>query len=236
MTATLYPVAILAGGLATRLRPLTEKIPKALIDIAGEPFIAHQLRLLKNQGASRVVICAGFLGEMIRDVVGDGGAFGLDAEYSFDGEPLLGTAGALKKALPFLGHNFFTLYGDSYLMCDFGAVQKTFDESRRQALMTVYRNEGLFDTSNVEFAEGRIVAYDKKNRTPRMRHIDYGLGVFNSAPFEAIPGGVSWDLAAVYADALRDGQLAACEISERFYEIGSISGIEELRQLLGKRK
>lgn len=236
MTAALYPVAILAGGLATRLRPLTEKIPKALIDIAGEPFIAHQLRLLKKQGASRVVICAGFLGEMIRDVVRDGRDYGLDVEYSFDGDPLLGTAGALKKALPFLAENFLTLYGDSYLTCDFANVQKAFAASGKQALMTVYRNEGQFDTSNVEFEGGRIIAYDKKNRTPRMRYIDYGLGVFNAAPFESIPDGVPWDLATVYADALRNDQLAACEISERFYEIGSVAGIEELRELLERKE
>ncbi len=130
MTAALDPVAILAGGLATRLRPLTEKIPKALIEIAGKPFIAHQLALLKRQGAGRVVICAGFLGEMIEDVVRDGRPWGLDVQYSFDGEPLLGTAGALKKALPLLGERFITLYGDSYLTCDFGAVQKAVRRQR----------------------------------------------------------------------------------------------------------
>lgn len=232
MTAALDPVAILAGGLATRLRPLTEKIPKALIEIAGKPFIAHQLALLKRQGAGRVVICAGFLGEMIEDVVRDGRPWGLDVQYSFDGEPLLGTAGALKKALPLLGERFITLYGDSYLTCDFGAVQKAFDDSGRQALMTVYRNEGQWDTSNVEYEGGRILAYDKKNRTPRMHYIDYGLGVFAAAPFRAIPDGVPWDLATVYQQALRDGQLAACEIAQRFYEIGSVAGIEELRALL----
>lgn len=232
MTAALDPVAILAGGLATRLRPLTEKIPKALIEIAGKPFIAHQLALLKRQGAGRVVICAGFLGEMIEDVVRDGRPWGLDVQYSFDGEPLLGTAGALKKALPLLGERFITLYGDSYLTCDFGAVQKAFDDSGRQALMTVYRNEGQWDTSNVEYEGGRILAYDKKNRTPRMHYIDYGLGVFAAAPFRAIPDGVPWDLATVYQQTLRDGQLAACEIAQRFYEIGSVAGIEELRALL----
>jgi NDP-sugar pyrophosphorylase family protein len=227
----LYPVAILAGGLATRLRPLTEKIPKAMIEIAGEPFIARQLRLLASQGARRVVLCAGYLGEMIRDFVGDGAAFGVQVAFSIDGEKLLGTAGALKRALPLLGDRFFTLYGDSYLTCDFAAVQRRFEASGLDALMTVYHNEGQWDASNVEFAEGRIQAYDKRNRTPRMKHIDYGLGVFRSVFFDAVSGSESTDLADVYRRALQAGRLAGHEVPERFYEIGSTAGIAELEAL-----
>lgn len=232
MSGEPFPVAILAGGLATRLRPVTERIPKALIEIAGAPFIDHQLRLLRSQGIRRVVLCLGYLGEMVQERIGTGAAFGLEVEYSFDGPVLVGTAGALKKALGLLGRNFFTLYGDSYLTCDFAAVQRSFEAAGRGALMTVYRNEGQFDTSNVEYADGRIVVYDKKNRTERMRHIDYGLGVFDARVFEAIPDGQPWDLATVYKDALSSGDLAACEITERFYEIGSFEGIQELDALL----
>src|SRR5215475_16199750 len=114
----MLPVAILAGGLATRLRPITERIPKALIEINGEPFIAHQLRLLRSRGIRRVVLCLCYLGEMVRDFVGGGQAFDLAVEYSFDGPVLLGTAGAIHRAIPLLGGAFFVLYGDSWLPCD----------------------------------------------------------------------------------------------------------------------
>src|ERR1044071_9702153 len=114
----MLPIAILAGGLATRLRPMTETIPKALVEIAGEPFLAHQLRLLRAAGYERVVLCVGYLGKMVREFAGDGSAFGLYVEYSFDGPTLLGTAGAIVRALPLLGPRFSVIYGDSYLPCD----------------------------------------------------------------------------------------------------------------------
>lgn len=223
------PVAILAGGLATRLRPVTETIPKALIQIAGEPFLAHQLRLLRSHGIERVVLCVGYLGEQVAAFAGDGSRFGLRVDYSFDGPELRGTAGALRKALPLLGDAFLVLYGDSYLPCDYQAVAAAFLASGRLAQMTVYRNEGQWDTSNVEFDGKQILAYDKKNRTPRMRYIDYGLGAMRAAALD-VPGA---DLAEVYGALLRRGELAAYELRQRFYEIGSFAGIDELNQLLG---
>jgi NDP-sugar pyrophosphorylase family protein len=229
------PVAILAGGLATRLKPVTEKIPKALIAIAGEPFIAHQLRLLRDHGAARIVLCVGYLGEQIQDVVGDGRAFGLDVRYSFDGPVLLGTGGALKQALPLLGQAFLVLYGDSYLPCDYRGIQAAFQASRRSALMTVYPNEGRWDTSNVECVAGEIVAYDKRNRTPRMRYIDYGLGAFRSDAFESVPNGQPYDLELLYKSLLKAGQLFGREVPERFYEIGSFQGIAELEEHLSSK-
>lgn len=228
----MLPVAILAGGLATRLRPITERIPKALIDINGEPFIAHQLRLLRSRGIRQVVLCLGYLGEMVRDFVGDGAAFDLAVEYSFDGPVLLGTAGALRQALPLLGDAFFVVYGDSWLPCDYAEAQRVFLESGKPGLMTVFRNDGQWDSSNVEFAGGRIIAYDKKNRTPAMRYIDYGLGAFQRRAFYDLADGTFYDLAALYQDLLARGELAALEIAERFYEIGSTAGIEELSRLL----
>jgi len=229
------PVAILAGGLATRLRPATEKIPKSLLEVNGEPFIAHQLRLLKANGVSRVVLCVGFLGEMVRDVVTNGHAFGLNVHYSFDGPALLGTAGALKRALPVLGHAFLTLYGDSYLLCDYAGVAREFEESRKLALMTVFRNEGQWDTSNVEFAEGRILAYSKKERTSRMKFIDYGLGAFVAKAFERVVVDKPCDLADLYGDILADGELAGMEIKQRFYEIGSPAGLEETARFIASQ-
>jgi NDP-sugar pyrophosphorylase family protein len=226
----LLPVAILAGGLATRLRPLTETIPKSLIPISGEPFIAHQLRLLRSRGIQRVVLCVGYLGEMIRHYVADGESFGLSVDYCWDGPTPLGTAGAIRKALPLLGEAFFVMYGDSYLLCDYRAVEDAFSTSGKAALMTIFRNEGQFDTSNVEFHDGRIFAYDKQSRTPRMHHIDYGLGVFQRSAFEAVFDGPC-DLAAVYRDLLSRNQLAAFEVNERFYETGSFEGIQSLTEL-----
>jgi NDP-sugar pyrophosphorylase family protein len=223
----MLPVAILAGGLATRLRPLTETIPKSLIEIDGQPFLAHQLRLLKNRGIARVVLCLGYLGEMVRDFAGSGDSFGLELEYSFDGPVPLGTAGALRAALPLLGEAFFVVYGDSYLPCDYLGIETAFIDSGKPGLMTVFLNDGCWDSSNVEFSEGKILRYDKQERTPRMRHIDYGLGVFRRSVFEGLPPGPH-DLAAVYRDLLARNELAGVEVPERFYEIGSLAGIAEL--------
>jgi NDP-sugar pyrophosphorylase family protein len=227
----MLPVALLAGGLATRLRPITEKIPKSLVDIDGEPFIAHQLRLLRFQGVKRVVLCVGYLGEMVRDWVGDGSRFELKVGYSFDGDKLLGTGGALRRALPQLGGPFFVMYGDSYLPSSLAAVETAFNHARQPALMTVFRNAGQWDTSNVEFASGRIVAYSKRHLTPAMQHIDYGLGVLTPVLFDEQREEV-FDLADLYERLALEGRLAAFEVSERFYEVGSLDGLEAFRAYL----
>lgn len=232
MMQQMLPVVILAGGLATRLRPLTETIPKALVDVAGEPFVAHQLRLLGRQGIKKVVMCVGYLGEMVRDFIGDGSSLGLEVEFVFDGERLLGTGGAIKKALPLLGDRFFVLYGDSYLECDYQTVQTAFVHSGKQALMTVFFNDGQWDNSNVDFRDGVIRDYNKKNQTQRMRHIDYGLGVFHARSFDVVASNQPYDLYELYRYLLRQGELAALEIHQRFYEIGSFQGLEELRRYL----
>lgn len=235
LSHAMLPVAILAGGLATRLRPRTEKLPKALLPVNQEPFIAHQLRLLANSGIERVVLCVGYLGEMIREFVGDGSRFGLAVTFSFDGPVLCGTAGAVKKALPALGPEFFVLYGDSYLPCDYRAVLAAFQASGRDALMTVFRNAGQWDASNVEYSRGRLLAYGKKAVTPRMQHIDYGLGVFRNSVFAAVACDQPHDLADLYLKLLQRGGLAGFEIRERFYEIGSVAGLQELSRYFASR-
>ena len=235
MSAERLPVAILAGGLAQRLGPLTQHTPKSLLDVNGEPFVFHQLRRLAEHGVTRVVLCVGHLSEQIMAVVGTGAGFGLRVDYCCDGPRLLGTAGALRRALPQLGEAFFVLYGDSYLTCDYGAVQTHYFSQNRPALMTVYRNEGRYDTSNVEFQDGEIVAYDKRRTTPRMHHIDYGLGVLSAAVLHAVPTEAPSDLAELYAELLRRDQLAAFEVTERFYEIGSPAGLALLRAHLAER-
>jgi NDP-sugar pyrophosphorylase family protein len=227
-----FPVAILAGGLATRLHPLTEKIPKALLPVAGEPFLAHQLRLLRKQGVRRVVLCLGHLGEMVANEFGDGHAWGMDLDYSFDGPVLLGTGGALRQALPMLGESFFVLYGDSYLTAPFAPIAQSFEQSGKRGLMTIYRNEGLYDTSNILFRDGCIVLYDKKARASEMRHIDYGLSLFRSSVFEEKPSGTAFDLSEIMQQLIARNDLAGFEVRERFYEIGSPEGLAELENLL----
>jgi NDP-sugar pyrophosphorylase family protein len=218
--------------MATRLRPITEKIPKLLVEVAGEPFFSHQLRLLKSAGLTKIVLCVGYLGEQIVNLYGDGSKWGVQIDYSFDGPKLLGTGGALIQALPKLGDAFYVLYGDSYLPIDYHAVASHFLASGREGLMTVYENHGRYDTSNVEFAHGEIARYDKKNKTPAMHHIDYGLGLFQSTAFAAFPRDAVVDLAAVQMDLVARRQLAGYEMKQRFYEIGSHEGLNELDALL----
>lgn len=226
------PVALLAGGLATRLRPITEKVPKLLVEVAGEPFFSHQLRLLRAQGLTRVVVCAGYLGEMIVERYGDGSAWGVQLDYSFDGETLRGTGGALIRARPKLGESFYILYGDSYLPIDYRAAGRAFRESGQPGLMTVFRNRGAYDASNVWFENGQIRLYDKKLKDVRMEHIDYGLGLLRASALDRWPRDAVVDLADVYRDLVRRGQLSGHEVSRRFYEIGSHGGLAELDQFL----
>jgi NDP-sugar pyrophosphorylase family protein len=238
LTPALNPlptVAILAGGLATRLRPMTESVPKSLLEVNGEAFAVHQLRLLRANGIRRVVFCVGHLGELIQRAIGRGAALGLQVDYSFDGPALLGTAGAVRKALPKLGDFFFVMYGDSYLTCDYAAIARNFEAAGVLGMMTVFRNEGKWDTSNVEFEAGEIIAYSKTNRTPSMRFIDYGLEVFRAEAFRDLPAGKAFDLAELYADLLQRKQLAAFEVRERFYEIGSPAGLRETAEFLAAR-
>jgi NDP-sugar pyrophosphorylase family protein len=220
-------LALLAGGLATRLRPITMKVPKSMVPVAGEPFIAHQLRLLAGQGIREIVLCVGFLGEQLQDFVGDGSSFGCKVEYSFDGETLKGTGGALRQALPLLGDHFFIMYGDSYLPTSFAPVYDFYLDSGLPGLMTVYRNENQWDTSNVEFIDGRVIRYDKRTPTPDMKYIDYGLGIVRANVFDAWQANDSFDLALLYESLVARGQLAGFEVKERFFEIGSHKGLDE---------
>ncbi len=229
------PVAILAGGLATRLRPLTDSIPKSLVEVAGKPFAVHQLELLRRQGMTRIVFCVGHLGEMLQAALGDGGPWGIHLSYAFDGARLLGTGGALRNALPLLSEAFFVLYGDSYLECDYGAVERAFWASSKLGLMTVCRNDNQWDRSNVLLGKNRILRYNKHNPTPPMRHIDYGLGVLRASVFDVYPPNTAIDLATVYQDLVAQDQLAALEVKQRFYEIGSPAGLAETEQYLAAK-
>lgn len=226
------PVAILAGGLATRLRPLTEKIPKALVDVAGKPFIEWQLELLRRNGLDQVVLCVGYLGEMVEAALGTGEHWGMDLKYVHDGKRLLGTGGALRKALPLLGEGFFVLYGDSYLECDYARVEEAFLTSQKSGLLTLYRNDNRWDRSNTLFSNGSIIRYDKRHPTSDMRHIDYGLGVLKAKVVETYPADTPIDLTTIYQDLIARGDLGGYEVTKRFYEVGSKQGLEEIRRYL----
>lgn len=226
------PAAILAGGLATRLRSETTTMPKALVEVAGRPFAEHQVEWLQRQGVDRIVFLVGYRGEMIAAALGDGSRWGVTIEHVFDGETLLGTGGALRRARGRIGPRFVVMYGDSYLDCDLPEIERAFAASGRRGLMTVFRNDDRWDASNVQFEAGRIVRYSKQDRTPDMHHIDYGLGVLDGDVFERYAPEVPFDLATVYRDLLAADDLAGFEVTSRFYEIGSPEGLAETRARL----
>ncbi len=220
--------AILSGGLATRLRPLTEKIPKALVEVAGQPFIDRQLKLLQRKGIRRVVLCLGHLGQQVEELVGNGAHWGLKVDYSYDGPELLGTAGALQKARCYLGDLFWVLYGDSYLDFDYRAVSDYFERENagKIGLMTVFANRNRWDKSNVIFENGQILRYDKSNQSPHMHHIDYGAALLRETALDLIPKS-PYELAYLYSQLVDDGLMLGYEITERFYEVGSYEGLQD---------
>jgi NDP-sugar pyrophosphorylase family protein len=226
------PAVILAGGLATRLYPETLNIPKSLVEVAGKPFIFHQLSLLKRRGLHNILLCVGKFGEMIRDYVDDGHVYGLEVRYSYDGDTLLGTGGAIKKAVPLLSEVFMVFYGDSYLDVDLEPILERFEAERKPVLMTIYHNRNKWDKSNILFQNGQIIKYNKKDPLPQMQHIDYGLSILRKTVFDDWQDGASFDLSEVYIKLIERGEVSAFEVFKRFYEIGSIEGIKETEQYL----
>lgn len=223
----MIPVLILAGGLATRLHPVTQSLPKALIEIGGKPFIFHQLNYLKHQGVDKVFIAVGYMGEMIQKAVGDGGRFGLNVSYIEDGPILLGTGGAVKKAMGIIESPFFVQYGDSFLPINYKSVEDAFYAGKQIALMTVLKNENKWDRSNVVYQNHKIIEYNKLEVNGNMNYIDYGLGVLTAHIFGGYPSDVFFDLAEVYNDLSKKQLLDGYEAHDRFYEIGSFDGIKE---------
>jgi NDP-sugar pyrophosphorylase family protein len=231
MTA-MPPIAVLAGGLAMRMRPLTEQLPKALLEVAGEPFVAHQLRLFAREGISDVKLLVGYCWEQLELFVGDGSRFGVQVDYIVDGPTALGTGGAVRHALDRLGAEFFVTYCDSWLDAPYAPVVEAFRASGRPALMCVYRNENRWDASNVQFEDGVIRYYSKKIRLPEMHHIDWGLGMLKACIVATRPLGEIWDLAELYEELSTSDRLAGYEMTRRFYEIGSFEGLAETNCLL----
>ncbi len=231
-------VAILAGGLATRLRPLTENLPKSMIEIHGKPFFEYQLTLLKKQGLTNIVACVGYQGKQIEKYFGDGSRFGVDLKYSYDGETLLGTGGSLRQALPLLSDTFLVIYGDSYLDIPYLPVIQHFLEQYERspdhplALMTVYEDDSQREQSNVFFDAGKIIKYDKQAYDAKMKHIDWGLSIFSKQAFTASSFPPRFDLTDVYQQLIPLNQLIGYEVFERYYEIGSHRGLQEFKELM----
>jgi NDP-sugar pyrophosphorylase family protein len=222
-------VLVLAGGLATRLRPYTNSIPKSLIDVAGRPFIYHQLDFLLGQGVKRVIFCLGYFGDMIESQIGSKYKGQVDIVYSFDGAQLLGTGGAIENSLDLIsGQCFFVTYGDSYLLQPLEDVYFSFREKQCDALLTVYKNNNKWDVSNCIFDGENVSLYDKRNYSSEMQYIDYGLSLFNRKIFEACSFNAPYDLGDVFNFLSTSGRLSGFEAKSRFYEMGSVAGLLEM--------
>jgi N-acetyl-alpha-D-muramate 1-phosphate uridylyltransferase len=228
--AELPPVCILAGGLGTRLSERVADTPKPLLEVAGEPFLMQQLRLLASHGVGEVVLCVGYRGEQIQSRIGEQ-RFGIGIRYSFDAPGLDGTLGAIRRALPLLGERFLVLYGDTYLRIDYAAVARSWGESGLPAVMTVLRNEGRWDASNVVYHDRMVVRYDKRTAQPDMRWIDYGLGGLTAGALDRVPTSED-DLAVLYGRLAEKGELLGFEATERFYEIGTPQALAETEAFL----
>ncbi len=226
------PVCILAGGRGTRLGERAGDLPKPLVEVAGEPFLIHQLRLLAAHRVREVVLCVGYRGETIESRIG-AERFGIDIAYSYDSPALDGTLGAIRRALALLGERFLVLYGDTYLRVDYQAADRAWRDSGLAGLMVVLRNEGRWDTSNVRYERGRVIAHDKLAPSPDMRWIDYGLGGLTTAALDVVED-AERDLSTLYRELARRGELCGYEAEERFYEVGTPSALEETERFLRK--
>ena len=225
-------IAILAGGLATRLQPLTEKIPKSMIMIEGKPFLQYQLEFLKNEGITDIVICVGYLSKQIETYFGDGKRFGVNIKYSKEEERLLGTAGTLKNAEGLLEGDFFLMYGDSYLFLNLEEVWEHFQKYNKSALMVVYKNYDKIDKSNAVVENGMIKKYDKKHKTKDMVYIDYGVSILKKEVLDMIQKDQVFSLEELFPELINKNEMLAFETQARFYEIGSYSGLEEFKKFV----
>ena len=221
---------ILAGGSGLRMRPRTANLPKILLPVLGRPFVAWLLPRLAECGFREVLLCIGYLGEQVIETVGDGARFGLAIGYSHDGARPLGTAGALRRALPRLHERFVVTYGDSYLRFDYGAPLRAL--ARRpemSACMAVYRNRGALAASNVAIVGDRVARYDPRSGagTPPLEAIDYGATALCRDVIAGLPEG-ELGLGAVQAQLAAAGRMLAHDVPEPFFEIGSPAGLAAL--------
>ena len=223
----MLPVVILCGGLASRLYPMTQQMPKSLIKVHGKPFIFHQLELLRQNHVTDVIMCVGNFGDAVEQFVGSE-KYGINIKYSYDGKTLLGTGGAIKNALHLLPDTFIVLYGDSYLDVSFKPIIDKFNVEKKPILMTVYHNNNKDDKSNILFIDGNILEYNKKHPTQLMEHLDYGISIMTKHIFDSYPE--IFDLADLLSGYVKIDEVSAFESKVPFFEIGSFSGIEKFKK------
>jgi MurNAc alpha-1-phosphate uridylyltransferase len=231
-TCNISQCVILAGGLATRLGPITAQIPKALIPVNGRPFLEYQLSWLKKNEVRDVVLCVAHLGNLIREHVVARGNDGMKITIVDEGSNLRGTGGALAFAIQggTVQEDFFLLYGDSFLPVDFQEVASSYFRFQARALMTVLRNRNRWDRSNARFEENKVF-YDKKAVDKNFEFIDYGLTALNRDFIrEHMPKSEKFDLADVFHQLSVEGSLFGFEETQKFYEIGSLTGLREFEK------
>lgn len=229
------PIAILAGGLGTRVSRISRDNPKSMIEICGKPFVYWQISNLIQQGYSEILMCIGHKGLIIQEYLEIHFKNEAHISYSFDGQQQLGTGGSIKKALPFLGDKFMVLYGDSYLPLSFSNVESTFVRSGRPALMTVYKNLNSLNPSNVLIEKDNVIQYSKSHNQGTLTHIDYGLNFFSKEVFDTDLENTSFDLGVLFRKLASEKSLASYEVNERYYEIGSPKGIKDFEEYLKGR-
>lgn len=223
---------ILAGGVGTRMRPLTYQIPKAMILIQGKPFLEYQLELLKKNNLNNILLCLGYLGEQIKDYFQDGKDMGMNIQYSFEKE-LLGTGGALKKAENLLEDSFLVMYGDSYLPFDFQKAISFFKQFNKLGLMTVFHNMNKYEPSNVIIQGNLIKHYSKTETSPNMEYIDYGVSIFRKQALKLVLDNQIFDLSQLHQSLIKKKEFLAYSVEQRFYQTGSPKGLEEFKQYIG---
>lgn len=232
-------VVVLLGGLGTRLNKLEPNIPKAMVDIYGKPFFYYQLQLMKWRGFRNFIFCIGHKGDTIKAYFRNGHRFGVSIRYSYDGEKLLGTAGALRKAFPFLKKDFIVIYGDSYIDVDYSELVYTYykikTKENKKGLLAIFKNENRYDKSNIVFKNNGLLKYDKKNISLDMKYIDYGISILDKSIIEKIPKAKYVDLASVYHNLVDKGLMAGFEVKNRFYEIGRPSSLNEFKKFIQHR-
>jgi len=228
-------IVVLCGGKATRLYPLTKKIPKSMIRFEGKPFLEQQLDLLKKNRIFDIVLCVGYKAEQIKKYFGDGKNFGVEIKYSSDKKKLLGTGGALKKAENLLEDSFLVMWGDSYLPFNFQKAIKFFKKSNKPGMMIVFKNLNKYEPSNVEVKNNLVKSYSKKRKTKKMKYIDYGISIYRKEVLKHLPKNQICDLTKLQQALIKKRQLLAYPAEKRFYQIGSPDGLEELKNYI-KRK
>lgn len=225
---TMLPVVILAGGLGTRLQEVTgDRVPKAMVPVAGRPFIDHQLATLAGAGVGEVVLLIGSLGEQIEAHVGDGRRFGLTVRCVPDGEALLGTGGAVHAALDVLPAAFWVTYGDTLLDVDMAGAEAKFSSRALGGLMTVLENADRWEVSNVDVVHDLVTVYDPSSEPGRHRFIDYGMSILEADAFDGQPPSQAFGLDRIFGRLIAQGRLGAFEVRRRFYDIGSPARLAE---------